>query len=73
MRWKSHVRFGERVGETDQQKRWTPRPDPTSRAPRGAGDSGGVEGPTAGLSQQSGEAEGSRAGGGAPVGWEAAL
>jgi len=43
------------------------------RAPRGASDSGGVEGPTAGLSQQSGEAEGSRAGGGAPVGWEAAL
>ncbi len=32
-----------------------------------------MEGPTAGLSQQSGEAEGSRAGGGAPVGWEAAL
>ena len=29
MRWKSHVRFGERVGETGQQKRWTPRPDPT--------------------------------------------
>jgi hypothetical protein len=29
MRWKSHVRFGERAGETGQQKRWTPRPDPT--------------------------------------------
>ena len=32
-----------------------------------------MEGPTAGLSQQSGEAEGSRASGGALVGWEAAL
>jgi len=35
MRWKSHVRFGERAGETGQQKRWTPRPDPTpQRDPR---------------------------------------
>ena len=42
-------------------------------APRGACDPGGVEGPTAGLSQQTGEAEGSWAGGGALVWWEAAL
>src|SRR5688572_11967551 len=34
MRWKSHVRFGERVGETGQQKRWTPRPGPLHNAIR---------------------------------------
>jgi hypothetical protein len=31
MRWKSHVRFGERTGETDQPKGWTPPPGPTPR------------------------------------------
>ena len=29
MRWKLHVRFGERAGETDQHERLTPRPGPT--------------------------------------------
>ena len=29
MRWKLHVRFGERAGETDQQETLTPRPGPT--------------------------------------------
>ena len=29
MRWKPHVRFGERTGETDQQETLTPRPGPT--------------------------------------------
>jgi len=29
MRWKLHVRFGERVGETDQQQTLTPLPGPT--------------------------------------------
>ena len=28
MRWKPHVRFGGRAGETGQPKRWTPRPGP---------------------------------------------
>jgi hypothetical protein len=29
MRWKPHVRFGERAGETDQQETLAPRPGPT--------------------------------------------
>ena len=29
MRWKLHVRFGERAGETDQQETLAPRPGPT--------------------------------------------
>lgn len=29
MRWKLHVRFGERAGETDQHERLTLRPGPT--------------------------------------------
>src|SRR5215207_10758555 len=66
------------AGPTGEVHRWhrSRRLGPVPRlcrAPRGASDSGGVEGPTAGLSQQSGEAEGSRASGGALVGWEAAL
>ncbi len=36
MRWKLHVRFGERAGETDQHERLTPRPGPTQ--PHRAGD-----------------------------------
>ena len=33
MRWKLHVRFGERAGETDQHERLTPRPGPTQPTP----------------------------------------
>jgi hypothetical protein len=59
MRGDVHVRFGGGPEETERTERLPPRLWPTQCAPRGAAGSCGVRDPTAGLSRQPGEAEGS--------------